>query len=171
MAPGALQAGLGKGWRVMKLGDYMDPQGVFAEVNPSDKQELLAMLAGEAARRYPGVQPDLLLDKLIRREKEGSTGIGQGVAVPHATVDGIPKTVCMVARLSAAIDFAAIDDRPVNLVFLLISPPAEIGLHIKLLARIARMLKSGAISAAFSGDYTAEQLRDIILREDERHVE
>ena len=60
----------------MKLAGYMDPQGAFAKLNPSDKQELLAMLAGEAARRYPGVQPDLLRDKLIRREKEGSTGIG-----------------------------------------------------------------------------------------------
>ena len=155
----------------MKLAGYMDPQGAFAKLNPSDKQELLAMLAGEAARRYPGVQPDLLRDKLIRREKEGSTGIGQGVAVPHATVDGIPKTVCMGVRLSTAIDFAAIDKQPVNLVFLLVSPPSEIGLHIKLLARIARMLKNGAISSAFSRDNTAEQLWDIILREDERHVE
>jgi len=171
MAPEGLRPGSGKGWCVMKLGDYMDPQWIFTQFNPSDKQDLLSMLAEAAARRYPGVQPDVLLDKLILREKEGSTGIGQGVAVPHATVDSIPKTVCMVARLSSAIDFAAIDKRPVNLVFLLISPPSEIGLHIKLLARIARMLKSGAISAAFSGNYTAEQLWDIILREDERHVE
>lgn len=154
----------------MKLTDYLDMQCVFAELKPADKFDLLAMLADRVVDRYPSVQRDVLIDKLIDREAQVSTGIGRGVAVPHAMIEGVAKTVCMIAHLSAGIDFDAVDGEPVCLVFLLLSPPGEMGKHIKVLARIARMMKSGEIHEAVSRGLSARELCLIIEQEDERHV-
>ena len=154
----------------MKLCNYLNEQCVFIELKPADKHALLEMLAEEAARCHPGMDRDRLISKLIEREKSGSTGIGRGVAVPHATIEGLPETLCMIARLPYGINFDAIDQKPVRLVFLLLSPPGEIGLHVRLLARIARMVKSGELLCAAQGDISARQLCAIVQREDERHA-
>jgi PTS system nitrogen regulatory IIA component len=154
----------------MKLCDYLNEQCVFIELQPADKHALLAMLAEAVARCQPGVDRDRLTSKLLDRENEGSTGIGRGMAVPHATIEGLPRTLCMIARLPDGLDFDAIDQKPVRLVFLLVSPPGEIGLHVRLLARIARMVKSGEFLSAAQGEVSAQQLCAIVQREDERHA-
>lgn len=154
----------------MKLSDYLDMQCVFADLKPADKFDLLAMLADRVVDHYPAVQRNVLLGKLVEREAQGSTGIGRGMAVPHAMIEGIAKTVCMIAHCPAGIDFDVVDGEPVCLVFLLLSPPGEIGSHIKVLARIARMMKSGEIHEAVSRGLSARELCLIIEQEDERHV-
>ena len=154
----------------MKLCHYLNEQCVFIELKPADKQALLNMLAEEVVRCHPGVDRDQLISRLLEREKAGSTGIGRGVAVPHATIEGLPETLCMIARLPGGIDFGAIDQKPVRLVFLLVSPPGEIGLHVRLLARIARLLKRGELLSAVEGDVSARQVCALVQREDERHA-
>jgi len=155
----------------MKLVNYLDQNLIFVGVKADDKAGLLALLARQVADRYPDVSPDELCRKLIEREEAGSTGIGFGVAVPHATVIGLPKTVCMLACTTEGIDFDAIDHRPVRMVFLLVSPPGETGLHIKLLARIARLIKSGGILAAAAPSMRPKEVYELVAREDTRHVE
>ena len=155
----------------MKLIDFLNQDLIFTGLEANDKSGLLALLADRVAERCPDVSPDELQRKLTEREEAGSTGIGFGVAVPHATVDGLPKTVCMLACTANGIDFDAIDHRPVRMVFLLVSPPGETGLHIKLLARIARLVKSGEILKAASQSMPPSEVYDLIAREDGRHVE
>ena len=155
----------------MKLINYLDQNLIFVGVKADDKAGLLALLARRVADRYPDVSPDELRRKLIEREQAGSTGIGFGVAVPHATVEGLPQTVCMLACTTEGLDFDAIDHRPVRMVFLLVSPPGETGLHIKLLARIARLIKSGGILKAASPSMPPKEVYELIAREDTRHVE
>jgi len=155
----------------MKLSHFLDQDLVLTGLKADDKSGLLALLADRVAERYPNVSPDELRRKLIEREEAGSTGIGYGVAVPHATVDGLPQTVCLLACTAKGIDFDAIDHSPVRMVFLLVSPPGETGLHIKLLARIARLIKSGEILKAASQSMGSKEIYDLIAREDARHVE
>jgi PTS system nitrogen regulatory IIA component len=155
----------------MKLSDYLDLEGICTDLKPKGKLDLLATLADRVAARHPAVEREVLLERLAAREEQGSTGIGQAVAVPHAMIEGIGQTICIIAHLSEAVDFGGIDGEPVRLVFLLISPPKEIGRHIKLLARIARMMKSGEIQAAASRELSPRELYHMIQREDERHVE
>ena len=155
----------------MKLINYLDQSLIVVGVKADDKAGLLALLARRLADRYPDVSLDELRRKLTEREVAGSTGIGYGVAVPHATVDGLPQTVCLLALTAKGIDFDAIDHSPVRMVFLLVSPPGETGLHIKLLARIARLIKSGEILKAASQSMGSKEIYDLIAREDARHVE
>lgn len=155
----------------MKLTDYLRQDQIFVGVQAENKDGLLDMLARQVADRFPDVNPKELQRKLTEREVAGSTGIGYGVAVPHATVDGLPQTVCLLAITAKGIDFEAIDQGLVRMVFLLVSPPGETGLHIKLLARIARLIKSGEILKAASQSMGSKEIYDLIAREDARHVE
>ncbi|MFP4532194.1 MAG: PTS sugar transporter subunit IIA [Desulfobacterales bacterium] len=155
----------------MKLIDYLNQDLIFVGVKADNKAGMLALLAEQVVKRYSGVNADELRSKLLAREEAGSTGIGYGVAVPHATVGGLPQTVCMVVCTAEAIDFDAIDNTPVHIIFLLVSPPWETGLHIKLLARIARLIKSGVILKTVSPAMSPKEVYDLIAREDSRHVE
>lgn len=155
----------------MKLTDYMHPDLIFVDVKAQDKPGVLKDFARRVAGHFTGVDPDQLYRKLKTREAESSTGIGQGVAVPHAIIEGLPNSVCLLITLSEAIDFNAIDQNPVRAVFLLISPPGETGLHIKLLARIARLAKREGFVEAVAASKNPEALYDRIKAEDNRHGE
>ena len=155
----------------MKLIDYMDQGLIYADFNAKDKPSLLAALADLVSERFPKVSRDELYQKLNQREAAGSTGIGRGVAIPHATIEGLPKTVCMLICVQKGIPFDAIDQQPVRLIFLLVSPPGETGLHIKLLARIARLVKREDFLNTVAESCSPEALYKLIAQEDNRHVE
>ena len=155
----------------MKLSDYMDQELIYVDFHADDKPRLLATLADLVSRRFPEVSRDALHQKLSRREEAGSTGIGRGVAIPHATIAGLPKTLCMLLCSQKEIPFDAIDHQPVRLIFLLVSPPGETGLHIKLLARIARLVKNEEFLNTVATSCSSEELHRLIAEEDNRHVE
>ena len=155
----------------MKLTDYMDQGLIYADFNAEDKAGLLGALAALVSERFPQVSHDELRQKLSQREAAGSTGIGHGVAIPHATIEGLPGTLCMLICIRKGIRFDAIDQQPVHLIFLLVSPPGEIGLHIKLLARIARLIKNEQFLNAVATSCDAKELHRLIAEEDNRHVE
>lgn len=155
----------------MKLIDFMDQDMIFDGVKADDKPTLLASLAERVAERYPDVSPEALRRKLTEREEAGSTGIGRGVAIPHATIEGLPRTVCMLICIPNGMHFDAIDKLPVRLIFLLVSPPGETGLHVKLLARIARLVKREDFLNTVAASCSAEALYKLIAQEDSRHVE
>ena len=124
----------------MDLADLIAPEAVFPALKAKTKKQALQELAQRAAK-LTGVDAREILDTLLQRERLGSTGVGRGIAIPHGRVPALHKIVTMFARLDEAIDFEALDDEPVDLVFLLLAPEHAGADHLKALARISRLLR------------------------------
>jgi PTS system nitrogen regulatory IIA component len=119
------------------------PQAVFASVKAQSKKQLLHDLAVRAAQ-LTGIPDRRIAEILIERERLGSTGMGQGIAVPHGRVPGLAKIVGLFARLETPLNYDAVDDKPVDLVFLLLAPEGAGADHLKALARVSRLLRNQA---------------------------
>jgi len=128
----------------MKLADYIEPENVMLDLDVSSKAQALQAMSASTSE-LAAVPADTILNALLKREKLGSTGIGQGVAIPHTRIAGIDKPVAMVARLKQPIDFDSIDDSPVDIVFLLLTPDEEPNKHLNVLACFSRKLRSPGI--------------------------
>jgi PTS system nitrogen regulatory IIA component len=135
---------------VDELGDLLASDGIVASLTVPNKKALFLHLGGVASR-LTGIDAKLVVDRLVERERLGSTGFGGGIAIPHGKVEGIDQVVGVFARLAIPIDFAAIDDMPVDLVFLLLSPPQAGVEHLKALARVSRRLRDKAFVARLRG--------------------
>jgi nitrogen PTS system EIIA component len=124
----------------MKVSDFLAVADVSADIAATDKQKLLADLAHKAGAAV-GVPPEQILTELRKREELGSTGVGGGVAIPHARFQQIKKPFAMLARLKKPIDFDAVDGKPVDIVCLLLLPETSGGNQLGALACIARKLR------------------------------
>ena len=124
----------------MKISDFLLPTDVMLDVRASDKTRLLRQLSTQAASEV-GLDPDEVATQIARREELGSTGVGNGVALPHARVPGLKAPFGLLARLRHAIDFEAIDDQPVDIVFLVLLPQTPDGERLNALACVARTLR------------------------------
>jgi PTS system nitrogen regulatory IIA component len=133
-----------------ELSDILSAEAVQASLSVPNKKALFQQLAATAGKLV-GLEPRIVVERLVERERLGSTGFGGGVAIPHGKVDGIDRVVGVFARLAQPIDFAAIDDMPVDLVFLLLSPPDAGVEHLKALARVSRRLRDRAFVAKLRG--------------------
>lgn len=120
---------------------FLLPGDVIADLSSSFKEEALAELASKILERQPDLDRAELLKILLEREKLGSTGIGDGVAIPHGKVKSAKDLMLVFGRSLAGIDFNSLDGRPSHLFFLLIAPDQAVGGHLKMLARISRILK------------------------------
>ena len=127
----------------MKLADILKQSLVIASIQATTKEGLLSEMAEYASQQFPQIQTpsSIILDYLQQRENLGSTGIGAGVAIPHAKVPGLNDLVACFGRSIPGIDYNAIDSHPVHLVFMLLIPENSAGMHLKALARISRVLK------------------------------
>jgi nitrogen PTS system EIIA component len=134
----------------MPLSDLVAPQAVVPALKVNGKKQALQELAGRAAD-LTGLDERDILDIVQQREKLGSTGIGNGIAIPHGKLAKLERMFGLFARLDRAIDFEALDGQPVDLVFLLLAPESAGADHLKALARVARLLRSTE---------TAKMLRD-----------
>jgi len=132
-----------------------------------NKKALFQQLAAGASR-LTGVDARMIVEKLVERERLGSTGFGGGVAIPHGKVEGIDRVVGVFARLAAPVDFQAIDDMPVDLVFVLLSPPDAGVEHLKALARVSRRLRDRAFVAKLRGAGTDDALYALFAHADAR---
>lgn len=124
----------------MALADLLQQDAVIPSLKVNSKKQLLQELAIRASK-ITGVPEREIFDVILQREKLGSTGVGHGIAIPHGKLDNIDKIVGVFARLETAIDFEALDDQPVDLVFLLIAPESSGADHLKALSRIARVFR------------------------------
>jgi PTS system nitrogen regulatory IIA component len=131
---------------VIDIAELVAPDRVLVGLRPGSKRQLPQELADEAAATC-GLDAKSILDLLIQREKLGTTGVGEGIAIPHAKVAGLPKLIGFFSRLAKPVDFDALDDKPVDLVFLLLAPEDAGADHLKALARIARILRDPALCA------------------------
>ena len=124
----------------MDLGDLISPDAVIPSLRAKTKKQALQDLAAKAAD-LTGLASRDVFEALLQRERLGSTGVGRGIAIPHARVGQLANIVVVFARLDEAIDFDALDDDPVDLVFLLLAPEHAGADHLKALARISRLLR------------------------------
>lgn len=132
------------------LSDLIAPEAVLVDLSAGNKKTLFQML-GTAAGDVLGLDPRDVTERLVAREKLGSTGFGGGIAIPHARMEGQPRVRGMFVRLSQAVDFHAVDGLPVDLVTLLVSPVDAGGEHLKALARISRRLRDAGFANKLRG--------------------
>jgi PTS system nitrogen regulatory IIA component len=124
----------------MDLADLITPEAIYPSLKAKTKQQALQELAQRAAA-LTGVDAREIFDTLLQREHLGSTGIGRGIAIPHGRVTALRNIVSVFARLEEPIDFDALDNEPVDLIFLLLAPEHAGADHLKALARISRLLR------------------------------
>ncbi|MBW1685132.1 MAG: PTS sugar transporter subunit IIA [Deltaproteobacteria bacterium] len=155
---------------MLRLADYLQEDRVLWELPSLDKPSFLKALAAEAAARIPAVDEEELLARLLEREEERSTGVGGGLALPHARVSGLERTVLLVGRVRDGLDFGAPDGRPVDLLFVLLSPADARSEHLRLLARVARIFAPEGILEKLRAAPGPKQLFQLLLEEDARHV-
>ena len=128
----------------MELADILSEESVIACIGLKTKQEVLQRLAEHAAMATGG-DPAAIFEAVWDRESLGSTGLGNGIAIPHGKLPGAPSVVAVFARLDHAVDFEAVDDQPVDLLMLLLAPMGAGADHLKALARVARVLRSESV--------------------------
>jgi len=129
----------------MDLSDLIAPDGVVPSLKATSKKQAIQELA-EKASQITGLDERLIFETLLQRERLGSTGVGGGIAIPHGKLKQLDRIHGVFARLSHPIDFEALDDQPVDLVFLLLAPEAAGADHLKALARIARLMKEPGVA-------------------------
>jgi PTS system nitrogen regulatory IIA component len=121
---------------------WLDPEAVVEHAGAESKRAVLGAVAETASRRF-GIPAADILERLITREAQGSTGVGHGVAVPHAVLPGLDRMRAVFLRLKTAAPFDAVDDDPVDLVFALFAPPsAPTTEHLRALAKVSRLLRA-----------------------------
>lgn len=124
----------------MDLGDLIGPEDIIGTMRASCKRQLLQDLADRASDKT-GMSARHIFDTLLQRERLGSTGVGNGIAIPHGKLPGLSSITGIFARLDKPVDFDALDDEPVDIVFLLLAPEGAGADHLKALARIARVMR------------------------------
>jgi PTS system nitrogen regulatory IIA component len=152
----------------MKIRDYIENSLIIADLKGKTKKQVLEELVGHLASTCAAIDSDELLRVLIEREKLGSTGIGNGIAIPHGKLSGLKDIALVFGKSSSGIDFDSIDGKPVQLFFLLVAPANSAGVHLKALARLSRLLKDSSFRTRLLDSRDADQLYDIIISEDEK---
>jgi PTS system nitrogen regulatory IIA component len=132
------------------LSDLLVPGAVAAAMSAANKKALFQQLGAVAARAYD-LDARVVTERLAEREKLGSTGFGGGVAIPHGKLDGLRQVVGVFARMEKPVDFAAVDELPVDLVFMMLSPVGAGAEHLKALARVSRRLRDRGFAAKLRG--------------------
>ena len=151
----------------MQLSEFLDFDAIKTRLPGGNKRSLLQQLGQIAAQRL-GVDPAAILASLTEREQLGSTGLGQGVAIPHGKLDGLTGIYGLFARLAEPVDYKAIDGRPVDLVFLLLSPPDAGAEHLKALAAVSRVTRHGPTLDKMRGARSRDALAAVLMGADER---
>lgn len=148
----------------MNIADLITPQSVIASFRVSSKKQALQELAKKAASLV-GQPEQLVYDVLSERERLGTTGVGLGIAIPHGKLPGLERMTGLFARLDKPVDFEAIDNQPVDLVFLMLAPEDAGADHLKALARVSRLLRDRAVCAKLRGTDDADALYALLTDE------
>jgi PTS system nitrogen regulatory IIA component len=150
----------------MEIHDLLPPEGVTADLKVTSKKQALQDLAKRAAE-VSGLHERTVFDVLMERERLGTTGVGNGIAIPHGKLPNLDRLYGFFARLGQPIDFQAIDERPVDLIFVLLAPESAGADHLKALARISRLLRDQGVCDKLRGTDNAEALFAILTESEE----
>jgi nitrogen PTS system EIIA component len=152
----------------MKISELLNEKLIISDLKARAKKQALEEMVACLTANRNDIDARELYAVLIEREKLGSTGIGNGIAIPHGKLDGL-DTICLVfARSDGGIDFDSLDGKPVHLVFLLVAPSNSAGAHLKALARLSRLLKEKNFRDDLLGAADAEALYATVVAEDEK---
>ena len=145
----------------MDLSDLIDTPAILPTLKANSKKQLLQLLA-EPAAAITGIPEREVFDTILQRERLGSTGVGNGIAIPHGKLPGVKRITGVFARLESPVDFEALDDQPVDLIFLLLAPEGAGADHLKALSRIARVLRDGDTVAKVRGTRDASAIHALL---------
>lgn len=141
----------------MDIADLISLEGVVPNLRATSKKQALQELARRAAE-LTGLHERAIFDVLLERERLGTTGVGNGIAIPHGKLPTLDRLYGLFARLERPINFEAIDEQPVDLIFLLLAPESAGADHLKALARVSRLLRDRTVCEKLRGTDTAEGL-------------
>ncbi len=150
----------------MRISELLSPAAIDADLGASNKPGVLRELVGLVLKVQPDLDPNELVETLLRREKLQSTGIGDGVAIPHGKTSAVPKIVACVGRSARGVDFQSLDGLPTHIFFTLLVPDAQHGLHLKALARVSRLLKEATVRQALLDADDADAMYKVLMDED-----
>jgi PTS system nitrogen regulatory IIA component len=145
----------------MLLTELVAPDAIIPALNVTSKKQVLQELATKAAA-LSGQSERVILEALQQRERLGSTGVGNGIAIPHGKLPKLGKLFGLFVRLERPIDFEALDGQPVDLIFLLLAPEAAGADHLKALARVARLLRDGEVARKLRESRDADALYAVL---------
>lgn len=148
----------------MNIGDLLDRTAISTRISANDKRQVLAVVAETAARRL-GQDAGAILDALLEREAAGSTGVGHGVAAPHARLDGLDRMQGVFLRMDQPVDFDAVDDQPVDLVFALFAPKDAGVEHLRALARVSRLLRHADLREQLRQARSADAIHALLVQD------
>ncbi|MCK5687896.1 PTS sugar transporter subunit IIA [Myxococcota bacterium] len=155
----------------MRISDIINEDLILADIQSSTKDELIKALAVHITTIQPQVEipHEQIAQALLDRERLGSTGVGEGVAIPHAKIAGLKELAAGFARSKEGIAFEAIDQKPVHLIFVLLVPEDSAGAHLKALARISRLLKNKDFREQLTTLDDASAIFQAFQKEDEKY--
>ncbi len=153
----------------MDIADLITPAAVVARLRVSGKKQLLHELAKRAAE-LSGCVERQIFDVLLERERLGSTGVGNGIAIPHGRLPGLQRLYGLFVRADPSVDFDAVDEQPVDLVFLLLAPEGAGADHLKALARVSRLLRDRKICEKLRGAENPDALYALLTEAQTSHA-
>lgn len=145
--------------------ELITPTGIIASLKAGSKKQALQEMARKAME-LTGQHERVIFDLLVERERLGTTGVGHGIAIPHTKMANLDRVCGVFARLERPIDFDAIDEQPVDLVFMLLAPEQAGADHLKALARVSRLLRDSGTCEKLRGSTTADALYAILTQAD-----
>ncbi len=147
-----------------EMSELLTPERIALDLKPKSKRQLLKELA-RLVSKEEGLDPELVLEALLERERLGTTAIGEGIAIPHAKIKDLDHLVGAFVRLAEAVDFEAVDEVPVDLVFLLLAPESTSSAeHLKALARLARLLRDPEVRARLRSEEDVEHIYRLLTQ-------
>ncbi len=153
----------------MEISDLISLEAIIPRLKVSSKKQALQELA-EHASKLIGQPKALIFDVLLERERLGTTGVGQGVAIPHGKLPTLDRPCGVFAQLSAPIDFDSIDEQPVDLIFLLLAPEAAGADHLKALAKVSRLLRNKQTCEKIRGSDNADAIYALLIEPAASHA-
>ena len=148
----------------MLIGELLDRNAIALRVSAANKRQALAV-AAEIAARNLRLDAGHILDALTERELAGSTGVGHGVAAPHARLEGLDRMRGVFVRLDQPVDFDSVDDQPVDLIFALFAPKGAGAEHLRALARVSRMLRQSELRQQLRQARTADAIHALLVQD------
>ena len=151
----------------MKLTEIIEENNIIPELKAKDKKGVLEELAAVISRHEPSIDKGALVKVLVERERLGSTGIGDGAAIPHGKMNGVSHPIISFGRSRQGLDFDSMDGQPAHLFFLLIAPEDSSSVHLQVLAKIAKILKNRDFRKKLMEPGTKKELYQTIVQTDE----
>jgi PTS system nitrogen regulatory IIA component len=148
---------------MMDIGDLLAPDGIVLRSGASSKREAFRIIADAAAHSLD-LHEGRVLDALLEREALGSTGLGNGVAIPHARIEGLSRICAVFVRLDTPVAYDAVDDRPVDLIFALFAPPIDGAEHLRALAAVSRAMRSPELREKLRQAHTIDAIQALFVR-------